>query len=116
MVKRALSRRSLLRSAGLVGLASGAATLRRWLPGQDPPAAHAQTGGPATHGHAGNMVEGDVSAEVNGFDPVAMLTDFDDGTVSTLPSGQTLRDFRLVASEKTIEIAPGVFFPAWTYN
>ncbi len=63
-----------------------------------------------------NMVEGDVDSAANGFDPTAMLTDFDYGTVSTLPSGRTLREYRVVASEKLIEIAPGVTFPAWVYN
>ena len=27
-----------------------------------------------------------------------------------------VRDYTLVATDKEIEIAPGVFFPAWTYN
>ena len=31
-----------------------------------------------------------------------MLTDFDVGTVSTLPNGQTLREYQIVASEKNI--------------
>ncbi len=44
------------------------------------------------------------------------LTTFDYGTVSTLPNGQTLREYEIVAFDKEIEIAPGVFFPAWTYN
>jgi FtsP/CotA-like multicopper oxidase with cupredoxin domain len=50
------------------------------------------------------------------FDPVAYLTDFDYGRVSQLPSGRTLREYDIVASDKEIEVAPGVFFPAWTYN
>jgi FtsP/CotA-like multicopper oxidase with cupredoxin domain len=33
-----------------------------------------------------------------------------------LPSGQTLREYEIVAFDKEIEIAPGLFFPAWTYN
>ena len=57
---------------------------------------------------------GDVSTE--DFDPVAYLTEFDYGKVSRLPNGQTLREYELVAVDKEIEVAPGVFFPAWTYN
>jgi FtsP/CotA-like multicopper oxidase with cupredoxin domain len=64
----------------------------------------------------GNMVIGDVDPAVNGFDPSALLTDFDYGRVSTLPSGQTLREYTLDAVAKTIEIAPGISFPAWVYN
>jgi FtsP/CotA-like multicopper oxidase with cupredoxin domain len=52
----------------------------------------------------------------NGFDPAAMLTDWDTGKVSPLPDGRTLRSFELVAQDKEIEIVPGVMFPAWTYN
>lgn len=64
----------------------------------------------------GNMLEGEVDNARNGFDPMQLLTDFDYGKVSTLPNGQTLREYNIVAADKTIEIAPGVTFPAWTYN
>ena len=33
-----------------------------------------------------------------------------------LPDGRRLRTFEVTAEDKEIEIAPGVFFPAWTYN
>jgi len=69
----------------------------------------------SVHGH--NVMTGDVDPNnVNRFDPTAMLTDWDYGKVSTLPNGQTLREYEFFAVEKEIEIAPGVFFPAWTYN
>jgi FtsP/CotA-like multicopper oxidase with cupredoxin domain len=45
-----------------------------------------------------------------------MLTDFDYGQVSTLENGQTLREYDLVALDKLIEVAPGIEYPAWTYN
>jgi FtsP/CotA-like multicopper oxidase with cupredoxin domain len=32
------------------------------------------------------------------------------------PDGSLLREYDLVASDREIEIAPGMFFPAWTYN
>jgi FtsP/CotA-like multicopper oxidase with cupredoxin domain len=48
--------------------------------------------------------------------PAEILTAFDYGRVSTLPSGQTLREYTLIAQEAEIEIANGVTFPAWTYN
>ena len=49
-------------------------------------------------------------------DPMKFLEEFDFGRVSTLPGGQTLRTFELHAVDREIEIAPGVYFPAWTYN
>jgi FtsP/CotA-like multicopper oxidase with cupredoxin domain len=45
-----------------------------------------------------------------------MLTEWDTGTVSTLPDGRTLRTFIVEAVDKEIEVAPGVRFAAWTYN
>src|SRR5215216_7365080 len=111
-----ITRRAFLGGLGLAGIAGGAAAARAWLP-SDSGIVHAQDHQPAapmpmTH----NMVEGDVDPATNGFDPTAILTDFDYGTVSTLPGGQTLREYTIVASEKLIEIAPGVTFPAWVYN
>ena len=44
--------------------------------------------------------------------PAAFLSHLDSGTVSRLPSGQTLREYKIVAMQREIEVAPGVFFPA----
>jgi hypothetical protein len=111
-----ITRRTFLGGLGLAGIAGEAAAARAWLP-SDSGIAHAQdhqpgTPMPMTH----NMVEGDVDPATNGFDPTAMLTDFDYGKVSTLAGGQTLREYTIVASEKLIEIAPGITFPAWVYS
>ena len=57
------------------------------------------------------MTVGEVDNDRNGFDPVELLTDWDTGNVSTLDSGQTLREHDIVALDKEIEIAPGMFFP-----
>jgi len=108
-----LTRRSLLCSIPAAGL--GAATL---------PAALASEGEAASGGHAGHQAahaghasfRGAVDARFNGFDPHAILRDFDRGTTSRLPGGQTLREFELVATDREIEVAPGVRFAAWTYN
>ena len=32
------------------------------------------------------------------------------------PDGTLLREYDIVAADREIEIAPGIFFPAWTYN
>jgi FtsP/CotA-like multicopper oxidase with cupredoxin domain len=45
-----------------------------------------------------------------------MLYDWDYGSVSTMASGQTLREYEFIAVDREIEIAPGVFFPAWVYG
>jgi FtsP/CotA-like multicopper oxidase with cupredoxin domain len=67
------------------------------------------------HGHAG-FPTGSVPPARAGIDPTAVLHDFDRGTSSRLPGGRTLREWDIVASDRTFEIAPGVSFEAWTYN
>jgi len=57
---------------------------------------------------------GDV--DLTAFDPTHFLYDFDWGQESVTPDGRTLREWTVVAADKEIEVAPGVFFPAWTYN
>lgn len=59
---------------------------------------------------------GEVNHRKNGFDPYTLLTQWNTGKVSTLPNGQRLREYDIAAVEREIEIAPGVFYPAWTYN
>src|SRR5262245_52130249 len=69
-------------------------------------------------GHSGTLpgTVGEVDHEANGFDPTNTLTDFDYGEVSTLPNGQTLREYKIVAHNKDIEVVPGIVYPAWVYN
>ena len=52
----------------------------------------------------------------NGFNPTEMLRDFDWGKTRRLASGRVLREWTLVAGDKEIEVAPGIHYPAWTYN
>jgi FtsP/CotA-like multicopper oxidase with cupredoxin domain len=58
---------------------------------------------------------GEVDPAFNLFDAHEMLYDFDYGTTRQLENGQTLREFQFIAMDREIEIAPGVYFPAWTY-
>lgn len=62
------------------------------------------------------MAVGEVNHAQNGFNPTDLLTDFDYGRVSTLENGQTLREYDIFAINKDVEIAPGIVYPAWTYN
>ncbi len=50
------------------------------------------------------------------IDPLTFLTYFDYGKVTRLPDGQVEREYTLVAIDREIEVAPGVMFPAWTFN
>lgn len=76
----------------------------------------AELAGPAP-AHASHFLMSTVgSVAASGLDAHAMLTDFDFGVASMLPDGRTLREYRIVATDTEIEVAPGVFYPAWTYN
>ncbi len=127
VLQRFLARRDLLRiGIGTTAGIAGAAALNRagvansLYRGMDagvhrpPMAPAAQNGHHTAHGES--MLVGAVDPEANGFDPMQMLVDWDYGQVSSLPSGQRLREYSVVAVDKEIEIAPGIHFPAWTYN
>jgi FtsP/CotA-like multicopper oxidase with cupredoxin domain len=134
-----LSRRRLL--AGGLAAAPALAALHEVVPHQGihaafggghqhPSASAATPGAPVastdsvTHAHANGTGTGGASFRegarvdhrANGFNPTDILRDFDYGKTTRLPSGRTLREWQLIASDKEIEIAPGVKFPAWTYN
>lgn len=124
-----VSRRSLL--LGGLAAAGGAAALATTTVAQDMPG-HDMSGmpvepaatstspyaAPPAHGgaHGDMMTVGTVDHGANGFDPATMLTEWETGTLSTMEDGRTLRTFTVEAIDKEIEIAPGVMFPAWTYN
>ena len=112
-----VSRRALLKAGALGTVAAGGAAALRTLHG----VAQAQqtvdtTGGRVVvHGsHDAMVAVGELKP--GQFDPTTFLTQFDYGTVSRLPNGQTLREYTIVAEDREIEVAPGVFYPAWTYN
>lgn len=122
------SRRDILRlGLGGIGLA-GAGIVTAMSGGGLAPEIPAGAAGSGHDGHrpqgaagaddafAMPTVRGEVNHAANGFDPGDILTDFDGGKVSTLPSGQTLHEYNVVAQEKSIEVVPGIRFPAWTYN
>jgi FtsP/CotA-like multicopper oxidase with cupredoxin domain len=56
------------------------------------------------------------SFSLKGFDPLRFLTNFDYGHESKLRDGRVLREFEVTAQDVSLEVAPGVFFPAWTFN
>jgi FtsP/CotA-like multicopper oxidase with cupredoxin domain len=123
-----LTRRRLL--AALPAAGAGAAALHAAVPhshgGAQAAAAegsHAGHGGGggkdgAHPGHDGKHAtfRGAVDHARNGFDPHEVLRDFDWGTTRKLPDGRTLREWELTATQKDIEVAPGVTFAAWVYN
>lgn len=124
----AVSRRGILLGGlvavgGATALASAAAA--QGMQGHDMSAMAAEATAPAdpyaappahAGAHGDMMTVGEVDHARNGFDPSTMLTDWETGTLSTAADGRPLRTFEVEAVDKEIEIAPGVMFPAWTYN
>jgi FtsP/CotA-like multicopper oxidase with cupredoxin domain len=80
---------------------------------EGPHGAHSGGRGLAIHDGFG---KGSVDSEANGFDPSQLVRDFDYGRTSRLPDGRTLREWTVIAEDKEIEVAPGITYPAWTYN
>jgi FtsP/CotA-like multicopper oxidase with cupredoxin domain len=111
-----MPRRGFLK-AGLGGIGViGAAAMTSGL---DPSRIAASAGARLPAGHRGALmpgVVGEVDHAKNGFNPTAILTDFDAGEVNVLPNGQTLHEYTWIAQNTSIEIVPGLEFPAWTYN
>jgi FtsP/CotA-like multicopper oxidase with cupredoxin domain len=66
--------------------------------------------------HSGFAMDGDVDHRANGFDPSEMVRDFDWGKTRRLASGRVLREWKIDAVDKEIEVAPGIHYPAWAYN
>lgn len=59
---------------------------------------------------------GDIDTSAMRPDPSTFLTTFDYGEMTTMQDGTVVREWDIVAVDKEIQIAPGLFFPAGTYN
>jgi FtsP/CotA-like multicopper oxidase with cupredoxin domain len=100
-----LSRREALKRS-LIGLAGVAAA---------GPAAQAQVSTLGTHPDAHSLMTRGVP-DGAGINPSTFLRHFDTGVVSRRANGQTVREYRIIAMDRNLEIMPGVFYPAWTFN
>jgi FtsP/CotA-like multicopper oxidase with cupredoxin domain len=69
-------------------------------------------------GHSGPTFQPGTNVDhaANGFNPTELLRDFDWGKTTRLPGGRVLREWTIVAGDRDLEVAPGVTYPAWTYN
>jgi FtsP/CotA-like multicopper oxidase with cupredoxin domain len=127
MAKSRFTRRMLL--AGAAPLVAAGPLAKLGLGGDEHSAAEHLAHSGSGDGHAGmasahggghkgpTFKLGDVvDHEANGFNPTDILRDFDYGITRRLPGGRLVREYTLVAEDKEIEVAPGVKYPAWTYN
>ncbi len=111
MSRPKFSRRNFLKFGvpGLAGLAGGGAVLAGAGAGGGVISAAEKKRAP----YAKKSID---SAVGEGMNPGTFLTHFDYGKVSTLPGGQTLREYKVVAIDKEVVVAKGVTFPAWTFG
>jgi len=117
-----LTRRSWLRATGLASLAGSIVGGVR-LAGQA-----RQGEGVAHHPAHGSHVMGTVGRVApDGFNPATYLKAWNFNDLApeerskyyketTRPDGTLLREYEIFAADREIEIAPGLFFPAWTFN
>ena len=116
-----LSRRALLRLAGLGSVTAGVGALAGRGGGAEvhPSARVAE--------HSGHALGAVGRVDTSAFDPTAYLRSWNFSDLgereraryyreSARPDGTLLREYELVAADREIEIVPGVFFPAWTFN
>jgi manganese oxidase len=113
-----LTRRSWLQASGLASLAGSAIGLARL---------NAQVGTAAHPSHTSHVMGPVGRTALDLFNPSTFLRSWN---FSHLPSnersryyretprgdGTLLREYEFFAIDREIEIAPGLFFPAWTYN
>src|SRR5689334_14912258 len=123
-LQRLMSRRGFLVTSlgGAVGVI-GASLLGRAAQAQDatpvPVTADTHAGMDMTgtdwhNSHMTEMLVGKVNPADNGFDPMQILTDWDYGTViDTTADGGAVREYNISAGDVEIQIAPGLYFPAW---
>jgi len=113
-----LDRRQLLGGGAL----AAAGALAAVGPRGDMAAAQSGAGGHAATGHGGGAAGATfrkgatVDHSANGFNPTDLLREFDPGRTRRLASGRTLREWEVVGLDKELEVAPGITYPAWTYN
>lgn len=100
-----ISRRQALKR-GLLGIAGAASASS---------VARASAIDKSAHPDPHTLMTGGIPAAA-GIDPLKFLRDFDYGTVSRRANGQTVREYRMIAMDRELEVMPGVFYPAWTYN
>ena len=116
-----LTRRSWLQLAGLGSLLTGTGLAGRRLT-----ASQTEAYAPVME-HAAHAIGPVGRVEPRGISPITFLRSWNFSELSPerrsrfyretpRPDGTLLREYEIYAVDREIEIAPGVFFPAWTFN
>jgi FtsP/CotA-like multicopper oxidase with cupredoxin domain len=117
-----LNRRSLLQIGAGGGVAVGGLAALPLLLSSNAQTPEATPGmshgahGDESEGHSASTTMGEIDVSALAIDPSDFITSFDYGTVSNRSDRTVVREWEILAIDREIEIAPGVYFPAWTYN
>ncbi len=66
---------------------------------------------------SGEIIDPIYTVSTVDFDPDEFLRNFEYGRISVSESGQTVRDYTIIAEDDGIqEISPGIFYNVWTFN
>jgi manganese oxidase len=118
-----LTRRSWLQAAGLGSLLTGVAAWTKGLQGQAPDTAHG-----AHQAHQSGHLMGTVGRVAPmTVDPTTYLRSWNFNHLpakeqskfyreTKRPDGSMLREYEIFAVDQEVEIAPGIMFPAWSFN
>ena len=104
-------------SLGAAGVALGAHAGRAHGQGNSGGKVAGDAGEHDAGGHEGDVGQhgGTGDVDLSRFDPSEFLRDFYWGE-ERQEGGRTVREYEMVAEDAEIEVAPGVFYPAWTFN
>jgi FtsP/CotA-like multicopper oxidase with cupredoxin domain len=116
-----VSRRSWLRIAGFGSAAAATILGSRRVSGKQDVSSH------GAMEHAAHRMGPVGRVSTDAFNPAAYLRSWNFSNLAPQeraryyretprPDGSLLREYEIVAVDREIEIAPGVFFPAWTFN
>ncbi|MBI2192848.1 MAG: multicopper oxidase domain-containing protein [Planctomycetes bacterium] len=107
-----VTRRDLIKAGTLAAATAGAAALgARSVLGAGSPASSEPS--PVPVGATGEGLK----LPPYQMDPGKFLSHFDYGkVVEERPNGTSVREYELIAEDKEILVAPGVYYPAWVFN
>jgi len=117
----------LLTRRGVLGLTGAASAFGLSWFGRRSVQAQTTAGAPGVYQHAGHGSGPVGRVAANDFNPSVFLRSWNFSHLAAAergryyretprPDGSLLREYELVAVDREIEIAPGIFFPAWTFN
>jgi FtsP/CotA-like multicopper oxidase with cupredoxin domain len=107
-------------AVGIAIVASVFAVLSLGVSAQDEKSVIQNLHGAGSYSTTGDVIDPtsqDSRSDTATIDPARYLREFNYGRISTSENGTVIRDFTIIADDsQTVEVSPGVFYNAWTFN